>query len=56
MSEENITITLTDPHSLQQYIVQAPVEDIAAPDLLDQEDAGEEAQAAIAAAQAAQQD
>ena len=47
------TITLTDPITLQQYIVDESYEELTAPLEMDAEDTGEEVAQAIAAALAA---
>lgn len=49
------TITLTDPITLQQYIVDESYEELTAPLEMDAEDTSEEVAQAIAAALAADQ-
>ena len=49
------TITLTDPNTLQQYIVEENYEKLTAPDEMDAEDTSEEATLAIAQLLAAEE-
>ena len=49
------TITLTDPITLQQYIVDESYEELTAPDEFDVEDTSEEATLAIAQLLAAEE-